>query len=326
MKSIYIKNILTFTIAAIPFLFTSCKKDVLEPELAQRIAVPTQEDLNRILFVNDTLGFIAGGSKYYTSDLLTTTDGGKTWSLYRFTDEISKAVYGLAFNGSDIYGVGYDGKIYVKNPANADWQRVQAPIWEWFQSIAFSEPDKGFIVVGDNYQSGRIYRTDDLGNTALVDSFPYQLNDIAFPTAQTGYACGYGAVLKTTDGGDHWELLNVKGDFFRSISCVDANNAWIAGYNGSIFHTSDGGQSWERQRNGDNPLQKKYRLRFIVFKDLYTGYAVGDKGLIIKTTDAGKHWVEFEHVVDEDLRCITVHPDGSLWAVGAGGTVLHIKE
>lgn len=309
-------------------LFFSCKKDVLEPRLVQQITVPAKDDLNRILFVNDTLGYIVGGDKYYTTDLLMTTDGGTTWDRFDGGWEGNKAVYGLAVNGAGICAVGYEGKLYFKNDSGpGGWQRVQTPLWEvWMQSVAFPEPDKGFIVTGEGYRAGRIYRTDHNGNISLADTFEYQLSDIQFVNAQTGYICGYGAVMKTIDGGATWQLQNIQGDFFKSISCVSTEEVWVVGYNGTIIHTADGGAHWERQRNGDNPLLKKYRLRSVVFRDGNTGYAAGDKGLLLKTKDGGEHWVEIQHFTDKDLKCVTLHPDGSLWLAGAKGTLFHIRE
>jgi photosystem II stability/assembly factor-like uncharacterized protein len=107
---------------------------------------------------------------------------------------------------------------------------------------------------------------------------------------------------------------------------MDAENIWAVGYNGSIIHTSDGGKHWGKQRNGDNPLISKFRFRDVVFRNLNIGYAVGDKGLIVKTTDGGLHWYLFKEVTNEDLKCITVKPDGSLWMGGSNGFVLHITE
>lgn len=307
-------------------LFFSCKKDVLEPEAANQVMVPATYDLNRILFVNDTLGFIAGGEKYENTEILTTKDGGKTWSRFYLDQDGSKGVYGLAVYGSSVYGAGYDGKFYRQEASGQGWQVIQTPYWEWFQSITFIGANKGFIVSGEGYRGGRLYSTDSMGHLTRIDTFEFQLVDIQFANEQVGYISGYGSVLKTEDGGSTWVLQNVKGDLFRSVSCVDQNNVWMVGYNGSIIHTSDGGVHWEHQRNGDNPLLKKYRLRAVAFKDLHTGYAAGDKGLILKTTDGGAHWMEFKHLTDKDFKCLTIHPDGSIWVAGADGTVFHIKE
>jgi len=303
-----------------------CKKDQLAPRQVVPVAVPSTLPLNKILFVNDTLGFIAGGDKYTSALLLSTADGGRSWSSYQTSGGDSKSVYGLAADGNRVYAVGYEGKIYTKKTFDPDWLKLQTTEWVWFHNIAFSEPGKSFIVSGEGYRGGRIYRLDGNLSLALVDSFEYELSDIRFADARTGYACGYGAVLQTTDGGQHWDLLDIKGDFFRSISCIGNDDVWMAGYNGSIIHTADGGRTWTKQRNGDNPLQKRYRLRAIVFRDRSTGYAAGDNGLLLKTTDGGDHWSEFESFTNEDLHTATLHPDGSLWVAGAKGTLFYIRE
>jgi len=305
--------------------WTSCKKDI-KPTSAKQINNPAKGELNKILFVNADESYIVGGSRYEFSEILASHDAGSTWSIFNMGDEGKKALYGITSFEGRTYGVSFDGKIFIKAATNVDWRYVQTNYWEWFQDITFPEANKGFIVAGNGYRSGRIYQTDSLGSISKLDTFEFELCDIDFPTQNIGYACGYGAVLKTDNAGDSWNLLDVQGDYFKSLYCVDANNIWAVGYNGSIIHTTDGGQTWDKQRNGNNPLSKKYRFRAVVFKDVNTGYAAGDNGLLLKTTDGGEHWTEFEHITDSDFRCLAFHPNGSLWAAGTEGVIFEIIE
>jgi photosystem II stability/assembly factor-like uncharacterized protein len=318
-----LNTVILFTISVFAF---SCKKDLIQPETVEQITTAAKGDLNRIVFINDTLGYIAGGNRYLWSDILTTHDGGKTWQLFFKDDSDGKEIYGLSAFGDRTYGVSFDGKIFIKNGSGGDWNFVQTGWWEWFQEITFTEANKGFIVAGIGYRNGRIFQVDSAGGIVKVDSFEYELSDIIFHNTQIGYASGYGAILKTEDAGNSWKLQDIRGDFFKGICTSGAQNVWAVGYNGSIVHSNDGGAHWERQRNGDNPLLKRYRLRAVAFRNDREGYAVGDKGLIIKTTDAGAHWVEMEQVTEHDLRCITLNRDGSIWVAGAAGVVLRIKE
>lgn len=313
-------------IMLLSILLFSCKKDVLYPAETTEVATGAISDINNIIFINDTLGYIAGGEKYLSSELLTTTDGGKTWNRFFKNNDGSKTVNGIAYNGSKIIAAGYGGQIYTPKANSDDWAIVPTQYYEWFQNLTFPTPNKGFIVSGEGYALGNLFHIDSSLNVTLAEAYPYQLCDIHFADEQTGFMCGYGVVLKTVDGGTNWNLQNIKGDFYRSMSIIDAQNVWIAGYNGSIIHTSNGGKHWEKQRNGDNPLLDKYRFRGIKFKDLNTGYAVGDAGLIVKTVDGGVHWSLFKQTTNKDLKCITLHPDGSLWIGGSDGLVLHIKE
>ena len=303
-----------------------CKKDVLYPASTDVVNTGAVADINSIFFVNDTLGYVAGGEKYESTELLTTYDGGKTWQRFYKEGNDSKTVNSIAYTGTKIIAAGYEGKVYTQKGDPNDWLTTQMPDWVWFQHITFASPNKGFIVSGEGYAPGNIYSIDSSLNFKMTDSLPFQLCDISFANEMTGYTCGYGAMMKTSDGGNTWQLQNIQGDFFRSLSVVDAQNVWAAGYNGTIIHTKDGGAHWEKQRNGDDPLLTKYRFRGIIFKDLNTGYAVGDKGLIVKTIDGGAHWSLFQKTTDEDLKCITLQKDGSLWIGGSDGLVLHIKE
>lgn len=305
----------------------SCKKDQIETAQVQQVTTPSVADLNKILFTSKDEGYIVGGLRYEQSDILHTGDGGKTWSLFHMEGDAKKAIYGLAANNGSIYGVGFDGKIFIKTDAGtSSWHYVQTNWWEWFQQITFPETGKGFIVAGNAYNNGRILRTDGAGKILHVDSFEYELTDIGFATPSVGYVCGFGAVLKTSDGGNTWVLQQARGDYFKSVAVLDEQRVWIAGYNGTMLRTEDGGASWQRLRNGDDPLLKRYRLRAILFKDAHTGYAAGDNGLLLKTEDGGLHWMEFQPFTRSDLRCLAFQPDGSLWTAGTEGTVFHIRE
>lgn len=305
----------------------SCRKDELFPAQTEVVTTGAIADINSILFVNDSLGYMVGGEKYSSTELLTTTNGGKTWQRFYLPDGSGSAAYSLAYNGSKIIAAAYGGRFYTPSPNSAAWQLTQTSEWGvWFQQLVFISPNKGYLVSGEGYAGGDMYEVDSSLNIQRLDTLPYQLCDIKFANGQVGYTCGYGVVMKTTDAGITWNLQNIQGDFFKSISILDAQNVWMAGYNGSIIHTADGGAHWEKQRDGNDPLLAKYRFRAIKFKDINTGYAVGDKGLIVKTTDGGAHWSLFKQTTNNDLKCITIHPDGTLWIGGTDGLVLHITE
>jgi len=316
---------LKITILAMVMFVAACKKDVLSPEKIGRVNVGTEGTLYDILFINDSVGFIAGGERYLRSDLLTTTDGGETWSLFHFGEDAKKAVYKLSHVGEKIYAVGLDGKFITKRNSSSEWQYIQTAWWQWYESIIFPESDHGYIAVNMGFASGAILQTDSLGNLFKIDSFPCSVSDLSFSSAETVYACGYGTILKTEDGGATWKIQEIAGDNFKSICCID-NHVWAVGNNGSIVHSGNGGKTWEHQRNGNNLLIKKYRLNSVFFKDPATGYASGDNGLLLKTTDGGAHWVEFEHFTDNDLMAVAPGPSGSIWVTGYKGTVFRIRE
>ncbi len=304
----------------------SCKKDVVVPLSVRAINHDGRGDINKILFINDTLAYIVGGDRYNAFDILSTADGGNTWSLYHEEGGQSKAMYSVSSSDGRVYIAAYDGRIFIKPGMGAGWQTVQTAGWDWLQDILFTGPNTGYIVAGIGYLHGRVFHIDSLGTIAGVDSFDYELSTIIFPTPMVGYAGGYGAIIKTDNGGQSWSLLTAKGDFFKGLYALDINRVWAVGFNGSILYTSDGGRHWEQKRNGDNPLRKPYKLRAVLFKNETTGYIAGDKGLLLITRDGGKHWAEMQSFTHKDLRCLALHPDGSLWVGGSEGALFRIED
>lgn len=305
----------------------SCKKKSIQVQNIQIINSNTTNDLHDILFLNDSVGYIVGGVRYTEARILETIDGGNSWQAVSINGLLeNKALYGLGSFKNQVYAVGLDGKIFKSKLSNlGNWSFSQSEKWEWFQSIAYPQPNKAFIAYGVAFHSGGILMIDSNGVILKTDTFEYEMNDIQFPSSKIGYACGYGAIMKTTNEGANWELLNIQGDFFKAITCVDELNIWSVGYNGSIVRSSDGGANWVKQRNGNNPTLTRWRLRAVAFKNKSIGYAVGDKGLIIKTTNGGDSWQKIESNQKDDFSSITLQ-NNHLWVVGSNGIILKIKE
>jgi|GEM_PF-3243737 len=76
-------------------------------------------------------------------------------------------------------------------------------------------------------------------------------------------------------------------------------NLWRCGGNGRIEYSSNNGSSWETQNTGTI----KY-IKSIQFLDDNIGYAVGQKGLLISTTDGGKTWLNKSFSETYDLNKI----------------------
>ena len=64
------------------------------------------------------------------------------------------------------------------------------------------------------------------------------------------------------------------------------------------------------------------RLRGVVFINESLGWAVGDLGTIIATTDGGSTWVTQTSGVDKPLTAVSFVDVNHGWAVGLEGTIL----
>jgi|GEM_PF-3029171 len=97
---------------------------------------------------------------------------------------------------------------------------------------------------------------------------------------------GGGSILRTTDRGKTWAVMNPT----RSVTSTDLlglafpvlNQIWAVGENGVIVHTKDGGVSWEKQ-NSKTPL----RLERVWFVDAFHGWAAAHLGAVPRTSSGG---------------------------------------
>ncbi len=311
--------------SCIVFLF-SCKKD---SHTAQNVIVlqsGVNGDLNRIWIEDSNTIHIVGGNIYERTDIIYSKDGGYTWNQAALEQAPIKAVYDITQRGEYIYGVGLDGKMYFKNTTDDNWRYHQTWWWDWYKGIACPSDEYCMVVSGRAFESGTIFMINVNGDIMKVDSMHFEMTDIIFANDNVGYICGYGVVLKSIDGGRNWEHTSAKGDYFKTIYCLDENLIWVVGYNGSILHSTDGGENWTRQRDGNNPLLKRYRLRSIHFINETDGYTCGDKGIMLKTTDGGKNWIEITKFTDNDLLDVKIQYKDKIFVSGANGALFMIKE
>ncbi len=313
------KRVLTGVVILIAAFIAGCKKEPLSFDKIVHLESHTSSRLNNIRFVNG-IGIIGGGEKYLSAEILISKDGGNTWTHSSYP-EAGKGMYGLGTspNGT-VYLSGFDGK--VLSSADFDnWTVNQVPDWRYYVALTFPTDETGILIATSAQQGGTVVRLRK--DFTIIDTTTYQfgLNDVAFTNAATGYVAGYGAVLKTTDTGKTWTYTEVKNDNFKAIHCTDANDIWICGAEGSIFHSTNAGSSWARVRNGNLLTAEKWRLNDIVFRDAQTGWAVGEKGLVIYTDNGGKDWKKYRTVTDDAFLSIAIAPDGNLVVTGENGSL-----
>lgn len=302
----------------------SCKKDKLHWQQVQQLITHTNNRLNKILLLPDGTGIIGGGEKFLSSEILISKNDGDTWEYYSIP-EAGKGLYGLGCSpAGNIYLTGFDGKLISTSSQNISWKFTQINTWKNYVDVVFPENNKGLLISTKTYLEGSVDIIDTNGIIQSEKEFNFGLNDIEVVNPQMAYVSGYGAVLKTIDGGKNWNITDVKNDNFTAVHASGINEAWTCGYNGNIFHTKDGGNTWERKRNGNDLTKPRYQLLDILFTDTLHGYAIGEKGLFIYTDDGGNHWMEFDRFTDNALRSIVAKKDGSLLICGDNGSLYKV--
>ncbi len=117
------------------------------------------------------------------------------------------------------------------------------------------------------------------------------LRRIQFVNSLNGYtAGGNGTLIKTTDGGDTWNTLNIGTTaFLTSIYFLNPNTGWVAGFGGFMKKTTDAGNSWITQT-----VPNASTFANMLFFNELTGYIAGaaQQGMnqFAKTINGGTTW------------------------------------
>jgi photosystem II stability/assembly factor-like uncharacterized protein len=114
----------------------------------------------------------------------------------------------------------------------------------------------------------------------------FDISDISFPNAQTGYICGYGNMFyKTTNGGTSWANLSFPGTAsnFDAVYFFTGQSGLLASTNDTIYKTSNGGVNWY------NKFFIGYPVQNFQFFDSLSGYACGINRLSY-TSNGGVNW------------------------------------
>lgn len=120
------------------------------------------------------------------------------------------------------------------------------------------------------------------------------LRYLSFVDSLTGWAAGEaGTIIRTTDGGNSWEVQNsTVQTFIMDIFFVDENLGWaltlkdVFPFNSVILKTTNGGDEWTAENFPDSSKL----IRTIFFFDSLNGFVGGS--YIARTSDGGNSWVE----------------------------------
>ena len=128
------------------------------------------------------------------------------------------------------------------------------------------------------------------------------LGGISFLNENTGYVCGDGTILKTTNGGTNWVNVNTINLFkpFTKIQAIDENIIYCVGSFSTIIRSTNGGINWSILRDGPSGTGVNGNFYSLYFINSLTGWIGGDSPyqFILKTTNGG---TTFDSIVTNNL-------------------------
>jgi photosystem II stability/assembly factor-like uncharacterized protein len=219
--------------------------------------------LNAVYFLDISTGWIVGGV-----GILKTTNSGMNWILQSSPTEwpindicfINNDV-GYAVEGGDPTGWSSRGSTLKTTNSGDTWVKLTADTTIAWGRVSFSDTQNGIIAGVESDVFGNFIR-----------------------------------VFYTTDGGTNWIESNRGYEgYFTCIAFIDSSHAWASGspYGGPygvVLFSSDGGANWSIQS------EYPYSLNNVYFINFSTGWAVGDSGKVLHTTNGGVSFVEEEQL------------------------------
>lgn len=244
-------------------------------------------DYMGIHFVNIDTGWACGD----LGTIIKTTDGGLNW----VTEETNTTTPLLKVrspegNGQLVIASGFDGLILRSTDRGEIWAMVTSNITGDLWGLQMINDTLGWAC--GNYNS--LTKTTDGGlSWQRVFTPGYKGNYwwIAFMDEHYGFIAADGNVLRTTNGGLNWEIIQA-GDGYPlfSIDVIDSLHIAAGGYGGTGYaakniYSSDGGNTWI-----DGGPTTTDPINCVKYINTDTGYITMSEVGIWKTTNRGQTW------------------------------------
>ncbi len=267
----------------------------------QNVAGQNGARIDDVFFVNDTIGWLAGGG---SGIIYKTEDAGLTWTPSLTSGDylrsIEFATPQLGFCGS------LDNRFYKTTDGGDNWVDIAQTISPVPEGICGISAPSSDVIYGCGIWSDPAYviKSSDGGNSWIsIDMSQYALSlvDIHFMTENEGFVVGRanpttdgGVILHTNDGGATWTAVHntmVDQDYIWKIQSPDGVNFFASiqsapsSGNVRMLKSTDMGQTWETVIV-NNTFTYVQTVGFLTPLKGWTG----GENTLYKTEDGGATW------------------------------------
>jgi photosystem II stability/assembly factor-like uncharacterized protein len=243
------------------------------------------------------------------------------------TSGTTELLLDVLWTGEKHVAVGGEGNLWVSSSSGFAWLKKPSGVADTLlRSIA--KNDSGYVVVGMN---GKILTSKDLDAWESHDVTVNQLNRVIWTGERFLIAAGSSRLLTSVDG-KTWEIHNATavpaGTDSRAASCpcIFYGSVWtgtrfvVVGTNGTILTAATDMTYALKVSSTTSTL---YSVAWNPVSQALI--AVGNNGIILKSTDRGDTWAPQASGVDVHLYSVT-WTGQDFWAVGEQGTVLSSRD
>ena len=126
-----------------------------------------------------------------------------------------------------------------------------------------------------------------------------------------------------------WEwVCSLVDESLCKVYTQGADTVYVVGENGLIAQSTDKGITWDKKRLTDviytvDGNDQRTTLNDIIFCNHDVGFIVGDKGIILRTRDAGFSWEQMTSGTGQNINAIAAFDLDNIWVVGDDGLIIN---
>ncbi|MBN2148933.1 MAG: hypothetical protein JW726_16210, partial [Anaerolineales bacterium] len=274
------------------------------------------EQPNSIFFTDENTGYAVSEPNI----LLVTTDGGASWQSYYLDAPVP---LGAIFFADQETGwvAGNGGFLARTTDGGLTWTQQASGVQADLFTLLFLDASTGWAG-GSN---GTLLYTTDGGITWRSGATAQQgdVVSISFIDAQHGYIAilvdggPSNFVLETNDGGASWADTQNWVSVAEDVFAAEGQPVWVAGgwVHGAIWKTLGHGTNTNVVDFVAGSCSSSH-FKEILFSDPQHGWAVGDCGLALATSDGGDSWAPID--IPQNVSWITIQQVAAQKLVLAG--------
>ncbi len=245
-----------------------------------------------IHFVNPDTGLPAGQVGWAVGNLGTiikSTNGGIDW-ITEETNTTTPILKVNSIDGQTVIASGFNGMILRSTNSGESWTQITSGVTGDLWGLQMINDTLGWACGTAN----SLIKTTDGGQTWQTEATPGYSSDywwIDFLNENYGFIAANGKVLRTTNAGNTWDIVQA-GDnqSLFSVAVIDSLHIAAAGYGGTGYrgktvYSSDGGNTWIT--GGPTTYDP---INCIKYVNPDTGYITMSEVGLWKTTDSGQSW------------------------------------
>lgn len=279
----------------------------------RRILGPDARDAGAVAAAGEFSDFHNG--KFLTANgaLLSTADGGRTWTRSDYPNTSGGGV-ALHFTSATEGWLVLGGRLAHTTDGGTTWSTpLLASTMVSLQGMSWGDATHGWT-----WNLNALFMTADAGATWTQATLPNNVTpgSAVMTGALAGVVGSYSGVATTQDGGATWQTTSVSTGV-NTLVRASGQTVWSLGGYGGVQRSKDGGRTWHAV-----PLAFNGSAIGLSFADDTHGWMITNSGNVLHTIDGGDSWMAQPVGADLVLQAVVAADPMTAWIMTRDGQIL----